>query len=115
SAFDMLRVGRHASAGVAVQAVSNTYTRMERNRITSKSYHLALAPAGSHRSGPSRSEAGNTQCSGGGMGTLPIRSCQRNLLSTAVSTASARLKSNFLPSFHSFVLTLYSRPLSRLR
>ena len=51
------------------------------------------------------SEAGNTLCCGGGIAILPMRSCQRNLLRMAVSTASAWLKSSFLPSTHSLVFT----------
>src|ERR1700719_3177138 len=47
--------------------------------------------------------AGKTLCCGGGMGASPMRSRQRNLLSSAVSTASAWLKSSVLPSFHSLV------------
>ena len=46
-------------------------------------------------------DAAKTLCSGGGIGMSPFRSFHRNWLSSAVSTASAWLKSRFSPSFHS--------------
>lgn len=47
--------------------------------------------------------AGNTLCCGAGIGRSPMRSFQRALLSSVVSTASAWLKSRFFPALQSFV------------
>src|SRR5262249_1792936 len=71
-------------------------TLVHRDQSGSKNFEGCF-PAGAGGS------AGKTLCRGCGIGVLLMRSCQSALLSNAVSTASARLKSRFLPSFQSFV------------
>src|SRR5260370_13240016 len=69
----------------------------------------------SPRSSFAGEDGGNTLNLGAGIGLSPMRSSHKNLFSTALSAASAWLKSRFFPSFHSLVLISYSKPLSRLR
>lgn len=85
------RFSREASASVITKAWRPP--RPEQRLNQSRSFVDGLAG----------SATGKTLCWGAGIGMSPLRSLQRNLLSSAVSTPSARLKSRFSPSFHSSV------------